>query len=54
MAALTAIRKVPRLAAHYRNVIGRSGHAKVAIIAVARKLLVALNAMVRTKQPFPP
>lgn len=52
MAALTAMRKVPRLAAHYRNVISRSGHAKVAIIAVARKLLVALNAMVKSKQPF--
>jgi transposase len=52
MAALAAIRKVPRLAMHYRNVVARSGHAKVGIIAVARKLLVALNAMVRTSQPF--
>jgi len=54
MAAIAAIRKVPRLAAHYRNVVGRSGHAKVGIIAVARKLLVALNAMARTGQPFVP
>ena len=54
MAALAAIRKVPRLAAHYRNVTSRSGHAKVGIIAVARKLLVALNAMLRTGQPFRP
>jgi transposase len=52
MAALAAIRKVPRLAAHYRNVATRSGHAKVGIIAVARKLLVALNAMIKTAQPF--
>jgi transposase len=52
MAALAAIRTVPRLATHYRNVLARSGHAKVAIIAVARKLLVALNAMARTGQPF--
>ena len=52
MAALAAIRKLPRLATHYRNVVARSGHAKVAIIAVARKLLVALNAMARTGQPF--
>jgi transposase len=52
MAALAAIRKVPRLAVHYRNVASRSGHAKVAIIAVARKLLVALNAMAKTGQPF--
>lgn len=52
MAALAAIRKVPRLAAHYRNVLTRSGHAKIGIIAVARKLLVILNAMVKTGQPF--
>jgi transposase len=52
MAALAAIRKVPRLAVHYRNVVTRSGHAKVGIIAVARKLIVALNAMARTGQPF--
>lgn len=52
MAALAAIRKVPRLAAHYRNVTTRSGHAKVGIIAVARKLLVILNAMAKTGQPF--
>ncbi len=54
MAALAAIRKVPRLAAHYRNVARRSGHAKVGIIAVARKLLVILNAMARTGRPFVP
>lgn len=52
MAALTAIRKAPHLAAHYRRVLARSGHAKVGIIAVARKLLVALNAMAKTGQPF--
>jgi transposase len=52
MAALAAMRKVPRLAAHYHNVRTRSGHAKVAIIAVARKLLIILNAMTRTRQPF--
>jgi transposase len=54
MAALAAIRKVPHLAAHYRNVARRSGHAKVGIIAVARKLLVILNAMARTGKPFLP
>ena len=52
MAALAAIRAVPRFAAHYRNVATRSGHAKVAIIAVARKLLVILNAMIRANMPF--
>lgn len=54
MAALAAIRKVPHLAQHYRNVVARSGHAKVGIIAVARKLLVILNAMVRAGRPFVP
>lgn len=54
MAALAAIRKVPPLAERYRNILRRSGHAKVAIIAVARKLLVALNAMVKTGAPFRP
>jgi len=54
MAALAAIRKVPHLAAHYRNVAQRSGHAKVGIIAVARKLLVTLNAMARTGTCFVP
>jgi transposase len=52
MAALAVIRKVPRLATHYRNVVARSGHAKVGIIAVARKLLVALNAMLKKGEPF--
>jgi transposase len=52
MAALAAIRTVPRFKACYDAVRIRSGHAKIAIVAVARKLLVALNAMVRTSQPF--
>jgi transposase len=52
MAALAAIRTVPRFKAHYNDVRLRSGHAKIAIVAVARKLLIALNAMVRTGQPF--
>lgn len=52
MAALAAIRKVPRFKAHYQGVAGRSGSSKAGIIAVARKLLLALNAMLRTGQPF--
>jgi transposase len=52
MAALSAIRKVPRYAEAYKAIATRSGSVKVAIIAIARKLLVALNAMLRTKQPF--
>lgn len=52
MAALSAIRKVPRLKAHYDAIKQRSGHAKVALVAVARKLLVILNAMARSGEPF--
>jgi len=52
MAALGAIRRIERFKAHYLAVKSRSGHAKVAIVAVARKLLVTLNAMVRTSAPF--
>ena len=52
MAALGAIRSIARFKQHYLAVKARSGHAKVAIIAVARKLLVTLNAMLRTGQPF--
>lgn len=52
MAALGAIRRIARFKQHYLAVRARSGHAKVAIIAVARKLLVTLNAMLRTGEPF--
>ena len=52
MAALSAIRKVPRFNEAYKAIAARSGSKKAAIIAIARKLLVALNAMLRAKQPF--
>ena len=52
MAALNAIRAVPRFKAHYTVVKARSGYAKIAIVAVARKLLVTLNAMIKSGQPF--
>lgn len=52
MAALGAIRGLARFRQHYLAIKARSGHAKVAIIAVARKLLVTLNAMLRTGEPF--
>lgn len=52
MAALAAIRSVPRFKTCYEAVRQRSGHAKVGIVAVARKLLVILNAMMRTGEPF--
>jgi transposase len=54
MAALAAIRGVPRFNEAYKAIAARSGSAKVAIIAIARKLLIALNAMLRQNVPFRP
>jgi transposase len=52
MAAITAIRWVPRFNAVYLAIKQRSGQAKIGIIAVARKLLVALNSMLKSGQTF--
>ncbi len=52
MAALSAKSRVARFAVHYQGIVERSGLKKVALIAVARKLLVAINAMLRSGEPF--
>jgi transposase len=52
MAALGAIRGIARFRQHYLAIKARSGHAKFAVIAVARKLVVTLNAMLRSGEPF--
>ncbi|TGV33461.1 IS110 family transposase, partial [bacterium M00.F.Ca.ET.168.01.1.1] len=52
MAALTAIRTCDRFKAFYTDLAARSGSKKLAIIAVARKLLVVLNAIIRDKTAF--
>lgn len=52
MAALAAMRSSPRFKAFYQAVLGRSAAAKVALIAVARKLLTILNAMIKTNTAF--
>jgi transposase len=52
MAALTAIRGSTRFAAAYTRIADKSGSKKLAIIAVARKLLVSLNAMIRDRKLF--
>jgi transposase len=52
MAAINAIRVVPRFKAQYTAIVARSGIKKVGIVAVARKLLVTLNAMMRDGKPF--
>jgi transposase len=52
MAAVSAART--RLKPFYARLIGAGKPPKVALIAVARKLLTILNAMVRTQTPFQP
>lgn len=52
MAALSAMRTSPRFNAFYDGVLKRSAAPKVAIIAVARKLLTVLNAMLKTNTAF--
>jgi transposase len=54
MAALAAIRTSHRFKTFYQAVKARSAATKVAIIAVARKLLTVLNAMAKTKTAFQP
>ena len=53
MAALSASRQ-PAFKAGYDKLIADGKPPKLALIAVARKLLVALNAAMRTKTPFQP
>lgn len=52
MAALAAIRVCPRFKRVYDTVKATTASAKAAIIAVARRLLVTLNAMIRTNSAF--
>lgn len=52
MAALASIRARSRLKAVYDAIAARSGSKKIAIIAVARKLIVSLNAMIRDRKRF--
>jgi transposase len=52
MAALGAIRADTRFKAFFHAVAARSGSKKLAIIAVARKLLTILNAMLRDQKPY--
>jgi transposase len=52
MAALTASRRNPPIKAFYERLITAGKLPKVALVACMRKLLTALNAMVRTKQPW--
>jgi len=52
MAAVTASRANPRLAVTYQAMIERNKAPKLALIAIARKLLVIANAILKTQMPF--
>jgi transposase len=52
MAALTAIRHNPVIKATYGRLRDRGTHAKVALVAAMRKLLVILNAILRDQKPW--
>ena len=52
MAALSAARSSPRLKAFYQALAQRAGSKKLALIAVARKLLTCLNAMIRDQKQW--
>jgi transposase len=54
MAAVSVTRTKSRFAATYRKLREAGKPAKLAFIAVARKLLVTLNAIIRDQQPFHP
>ena len=54
MAALSAIRCNPVLKAFYQHLLAAGKPKMVALIAVARKILTILNAMLRDKKPWQP
>lgn len=54
MAALAASRFNPSIRAFYQRLLRQGKEKKVALTACMRKLLVILNAMVRTQQPWRP
>jgi len=51
-AAIAAIRHCPRMKAFYAGMKARGKASRVAIIAIARKLLVLANAMIRDMKPY--
>ena len=54
MATLSAVRWDPHLRAFYQRLIQRGKEKKVALTACMRKLVVMLNAMVKTRTPWSP
>jgi transposase len=54
MATLSAVRHNPVLSAFYQRLIAAGKPTKVALVACMRKLLVILNAMLRTGTAWDP
>jgi transposase len=54
MATLSAVRCNPALRTYYQRLLGRGVEPKAALIAVLRKMLTILNAMVRDNTPWRP
>jgi transposase len=54
MGALSAVRCNPVLGAHYQHLRASGKPHKVALVAVMRKLLLILNAMLKSRTPWRP
>jgi transposase len=52
MAALVASRYNPVIRAHYQKLLAAGKAKKPALVACMRRLLVMLNAIIRTKTPW--
>lgn len=52
MGALSAVRYNPKMKTFYEKLLSKGKAKKVALVAVMRKMLVILNAMLQTKTPF--
>ena len=52
MAALAAVRHNPQMKRFYERLVGAGKAKMAALIAVARKLVVLLNAILRAKKPW--
>ncbi len=53
-AAVAAVRHCPQMKAFYASLKARGKASKVALVAVARKILVLANALLRTMTPYQP
>ena len=54
MATLSAVRRKPALRAYFQRLLDRGVEPKAALIAVLRKMLTILNAVVRDNTPLRP